>query len=84
MAKQDRYEPKFLPCGVVIVTDHCVCLDAVSKRVHCHACDSIVLDSPEWLVELRAEMAAVELQPPGADTHSLRVLQELAAHTDCR
>ena len=45
-----------------------VCLDAVSKQLHCQACDDYVdgdmLASPPWLEALRQEMSALEMLPP--------------------
>ena len=41
-----------------------VCLDVVSKHLHCQACDDWVLASPLWLEVLRQEMSAIEVLPP--------------------
>ena len=43
---------------------HAVCLDAVSKHLHCHLCDDYLLSEPAWLARLRDEMCALEVLPP--------------------
>ena len=43
---------------------HSVCIDIVSKALHCYTCDDWCLDEPPWLEQLRADVSAAEEQQP--------------------
>jgi len=40
---------------------HEVCIDIVTKAVHCYACDDYILSDEKWLAELREELVHIEL-----------------------
>ncbi|KAL7545402.1 hypothetical protein ACHAWF_008744 [Thalassiosira exigua] len=40
---------------------HEVCIDIVSKAVHCYVCDDYVLSDVAWLASLRSELNEIEL-----------------------
>lgn len=41
---------------------HEVCIDIVSKAVHCYICDDYVLSDSPWLEGLRSELSEIELR----------------------
>ena len=41
---------------------HEVCIDIVTKAVHCYACDDYILSDEKWLSELREELNEIELR----------------------
>ena len=47
---------------------HEVCIDIVSKAVHCYACDDYVLCDDQWLASLRSELNEIELRRDATDT----------------
>jgi len=47
-----------LDCG----NSHAVCIDIVSKAVHCYLCDDYVLSDSDWLAKLRKELSEVEFK----------------------
>lgn len=53
------------------VSGHEVCIDIVSKSVHCYVCDDYVLSDDPWLVKLRRELHDIELRRDAIDTSPL-------------
>jgi len=47
-----------IDCG----NSHAVCIDIVSKAVHCYLCDDYVLSDSEWLAKLRKELSEIEFK----------------------
>ena len=43
-------------------TGHEVCIDIVTKAVHCYVCDDYVLSDEKWLADLREELTEIELR----------------------
>ena len=41
---------------------HEVCIDIVTKAVHCYACDDYILSDEKWLADLREELSEIELR----------------------
>lgn len=53
--------------ATTIIKGHEVCLDVVTKAVHCYACDDYILSDDKWLADLRAEIADLEMEEPEND-----------------
>lgn len=47
--------------GTIISGGHEVCLDIVSKALHCYVCDDYILSDAPWLESLRGELSDIEL-----------------------
>jgi hypothetical protein len=49
---------------------HEVCIDIVSKALHCYVCDDYVLSDAPWLESLRGELSDIELDRDSMDIFS--------------
>lgn len=49
---------------------HEVCIDIVSKALHCYACDDYILSDAPWLESLRGELSDIELDRDSMDIFS--------------
>ncbi len=49
---------------------HEVCIDIVSKALHCYVCDDYILSDAPWLESLRCELSDIELDRDSMDMFS--------------
>ena len=58
-AAEDSTKNDKIDCGSI---NHSVCIDIVSKAVHCYLCDDYILSDSEWLATLRKELSEIEFK----------------------